>query len=947
MSPPRQSRFGAASCRLRFVGGFVALAGGSAAAGVRASESVNYSLDLSVIDGGGFEFQVWDAETAPLRSARLTWQFPALQAREVWQTTQEAFGNFHFDENARSRWTTAVIESASVVSDGDRAILTGRFDIWADEKLELLTVPHLVNVGFNITFRLDDAQDTTAKNFLPTIHSSVSLLIPGERLSPPVLGWKSKGTTNFMLESNMRAIQVKLEGMHVLAEKGSDTSINDSGERERILGLGPQYSFTDLVNRGPILMFPQEQGAGRGREPLTFFGNLVYPYAGGSAFSSYSSVNAFVSTKGYGLISTSAEKGEWEFSTTSTTPASNLPVTSTGTSTTSAGTSTTITSSASSVGISHQLTFVKDFYDDKIQYLRRDFEMILFAQKSSTMATGTSTSKSTPAAHDPQPTTATPDPLGADLAARMGAELKTLLSLTAEQDGGFVRSAEKDFPDYETPSWAGSGALVSVEGGTSVVDAKLEELWKAGVPLAGAWIQDWSGLVSTSFAKRVVWDWRINRDWYPGWEAFVAKWRNRGVRMLTYINPYLSSAGATHSQQNLQQNLQPHTQQIQQIQQIQPQTHQILSEETQQTQSRNQPTPSTPDQNGKNGKNPNNQTLFEEAHALGYLVSTFVNSSRPLVLPSATDDFRFGILDLSRPDVRDWYSDVILCSVMMVKYPKRCPENESPEPLVWGWMADFGEYLPVAWEGNASTSSAGNSSSATDNSTSATNRSTNIENHTEQKEKRRNFFFDAAGHGRYPEQWALVNRLVMEKYKTLRSTTRQNQEKQSSFLGEEVDKLEALVTQMQNQVVRMLETVRKLRETLGESIGGMGTDALVLSEKKETHSLVVPQQESFSTGETDDADAILPFFRSASLLSSSILNSFWMGDQMVTFDACDGLQSAFLGHLNAGFSGHKHMHSDVGGYTMMDPHRYKVLFLLLEATQDENRISARPTQTAN
>ena len=33
---------------------------------------------------------------------------------------------------------------------------------------------------------------------------------------------------------------------------------------------------------------------------------------------------------------------------------------------------------------------------------------------------------------------------------------------------------------------------------------------------------------------RLLKDWRIDRQWYPHFEEFVAKWRARGVRMLTY-----------------------------------------------------------------------------------------------------------------------------------------------------------------------------------------------------------------------------------------------------------------------------------------------------------------------------------------------------------------------------------------------------------------------------
>ena len=45
---------------------------------------------------------------------------------------------------------------------------------------------------------------------------------------------------------------------------------------------------------------------------------------------------------------------------------------------------------------------------------------------------------------------------------------------------------------------------------------------------------------------------------------------------------------------------------------------------------------------------------------------------------------------------------------------------------------------------------------------------------------------------------------------------------------------------------------------------------------------------------------------------------FWLGDQLVTFDEYDGLHSTVNGHLSAGLSGMSMMHSDIGGYTMVN-----------------------------
>ena len=42
---------------------------------------------------------------------------------------------------------------------------------------------------------------------------------------------------------------------------------------------------------------------------------------------------------------------------------------------------------------------------------------------------------------------------------------------------------------------------------------------------------------------------------------------------------------------------------------------------------------------------------------------------------------------------------------------------------------------------------------------------------------------------------------------------------------------------------------------------------------------------------------------------------FWLGDQMVTWDAYDGLQAALKGLITGGISGIPLNHSDIGGYT--------------------------------
>ena len=58
--------------------------------------------------------------------------------------------------------------------------------------------------------------------------------------------------------------------------------------------------------------------------------------------------------------------------------------------------------------------------------------------------------------------------------------------------------------------------------------------------------------------------------------------------------------------------------------------------------------------------------------------------------------------------------------------------------------------------------------------------------------------------------------------------------------------------------------------------------------------------------------------RSATGLSPKDTRLFWMGDQLISYDKFDGLQSALIGLLNSGLSGFSLGHSDIGGYTSVN-----------------------------
>lgn len=185
------------------------------------------------------------------------------------------------------------------------------------------------------------------------------------------------------------------------------------------------------------------------------------------------------------------------------------------------------------------------------------------------------------------------------------------------------------------------------------------------------------------------------------------------------------------------------------------------------------------------------RNLYREALQQGYLVRTA--DGQPLALLNTS--FSAGLLDLSNPAARQWL--------------KRVLKDEMLAQGFSGWMADFGEALPY-------------------------------EAHLASGESA------ALAHNRFPEDWARLNRELIEE------------------------------------------------------VGGEGE--------------------------------LLFFTRSAYSRSPGLTTSMWLGDQLVTWDAHDGLHSALIGLLSGGLSGFSLNHSDTGGYTtisspLKDYHRSEELLL--------------------
>lgn len=115
---------------------------------------------------------------------------------------------------------------------------------------------------------------------------------------------------------------------------------------------------------------------------------------------------------------------------------------------------------------------------------------------------------------------------------------------TAPNYAGLVRQMARRFGQPPAlPGWVHDGAILGLkEGETSFT--RMARIAAAGASIVGLWCEDWCGVRETSFGTRLFWDWRANAARYPGLREHVAALRERGVRFLGYVNPYLAVDGA-------------------------------------------------------------------------------------------------------------------------------------------------------------------------------------------------------------------------------------------------------------------------------------------------------------------------------------------------------------------------------------------------------------------
>ena len=196
------------------------------------------------------------------------------------------------------------------------------------------------------------------------------------------------------------------------------------------------------------------------------------------------------------------------------------------------------------------------------------------------------------------------------------------------------------------PEWVDKGAVVGLQGGDAAVRGNISfflDFVQRGLdtphpprgngttpPLAGAWMQDWSGqhVFVPPQAPRVGlwWNWQYDRVEYAQWPQTVQWLQQRGLKTLSYANSMLK---------NVSERVPLHY--------------------------------------------PRN--LYQEAYDLGYLVYVpDASTGEPVVF----DGYGAGLVDLFNPAAAEWFEDVIVSQML-------APEGGGG---VAGWMADFAEALP-------------------------------------------------------------------------------------------------------------------------------------------------------------------------------------------------------------------------------------------------------------
>ena len=163
------------------------------------------------------------------------------------------------------------------------------------------------------------------------------------------------------------------------------------------------------------------------------------------------------------------------------------------------------------------------------------------------------------------------------------------------------------------PSWVYKGAILAIQEGTEKIDEKIKKVEEKGGKICGIWSQDWCGCRRTGFGYQVMWNWQWDKDLYHNLDIKIKEWKQKGIRFLGYINPFIALEGE----------------------------------------------------------------LYKTASKEGFCVKAKDGSDYLVTITT----FPAAMVDFTNPRAYDWYKSLIKENMIGLG--------------MGGWMADFGEYLPL------------------------------------------------------------------------------------------------------------------------------------------------------------------------------------------------------------------------------------------------------------
>ncbi len=289
----------------------------------------------------------------------------------------------------------------------------------------------------SFTFEEGEVETCSGRELVPAMWGDDTVSFTGAFSNCPggvELGFQDRGdgTLGWSLRSLETSDRVTLRGRSVASE--------------RFVGFGAQYDGLNMKGR-QLPIWCQEQGHGRGAEPLTSFLSTQPGNPAGDWHTSYTCVPWTLTDRDRGLFVDNTER------------------------------------------------VVFDFSEDDA------FSVTAWA---GSMAGGMVT----------------------------GADPATLVERYTAQVGRMV----------SLPDWSQEGVIIRAHGGADDVRETVHEAKTAGIKVAAVWVEDWCGIRDTVLGSRMWWNWQVDRTQYPDWEVMVAQLERDGVRVLAYMNPYLTDA---------------------------------------------------------------------------------------------------------------------------------------------------------------------------------------------------------------------------------------------------------------------------------------------------------------------------------------------------------------------------------------------------------------------